>query len=78
MSRIRIYEWLAGKLIVRSARLRASRMNPEDAHELRHLWAAINSGNSDGCADGCQLDVLPTPAKFPAVWFGALRRGWPQ
>lgn len=58
MTRIRAYEWLAGKLLVRSALLRAARMLPEDAHELRHLWAALNSGNSDGCAEGsaCILD----------------------
>lgn len=56
--RIAIYEWLAGKFIVRSARLRARRMGPVDAHEIRHLFAAITAGNSDPCDCGgdCHLD----------------------
>jgi hypothetical protein len=66
---VRLYEWLAGKLIVRSARVRAHRSGPGDAHELRHLWAAINAGNSDGCEDGakCHLDRLTLPT-YPEVW----------
>lgn len=69
MSRVLFYEWLAGKLIVRSARLRARRAGKGDAHELRHLWAAINAGNSDPCFGGaiCHLDRNVTPT-FPGVW----------
>jgi ferredoxin len=50
----------AGRLLVQSARVRASRLEPDDAHELRHLWAAINAGNSDPCGENgatCHLDV---------------------
>jgi hypothetical protein len=55
---IRLYEWAAGKAIVRSARLRAKRGGPNDAHELRHLLAAITAGNSDPCEGGlCHLDA---------------------
>lgn len=56
--RIRFYEWLAGKLLVRSARLRFARLDPEDAHELRHLWACLHAGNSSSCERGaaCHLD----------------------
>lgn len=59
MSRIRFYEWLAGKLLVMSARLRARRADGlSDAHEIRHIGAALYAGNSDSCADGrrCFLD----------------------
>lgn len=51
-------EALAGRLLVAAARERAARGAPADAHELRHLWAAINAGNSDVCDGGsaCQLD----------------------
>jgi hypothetical protein len=52
-------------------------MAPEDAHELRHLWAAINGGNSDGCGDGCLLDRLSTPAMFPSVWWTPVQE-WGQ
>jgi hypothetical protein len=69
MNRIRLYERIAGRLLVRVVRLRARRGNPEDAHELRHLWAAVNAGTSDGC-DGaaCTLDGLNAPAAYPNVW----------
>lgn len=54
---IRFYEWLAGKLLVRSARARLRRSGPDDAHEIRHLYAAVNAGNSDPCKGGsCHLD----------------------
>ena len=56
--RIGLSEHLAGKLLVRSARLRAHRGGPNDAHELRHIGAAIEAGNSDPCDEGrdCHLD----------------------
>lgn len=54
---IRFYEWLAGRLLLRSARARARRDDPQDAHELRHIVAAVAAGNSDGC-DGGRLCVL--------------------
>lgn len=56
---IRFYEWAAGKLIVRAARARGRRGGPGDAHELRHLLAAITAGNSDPCDGGrtCHLDA---------------------
>jgi hypothetical protein len=50
----------AGRLLVEAARIRAARLGPDDAHELRHLWAAINAGNSDPCGangESCHLDV---------------------
>ena len=45
--RIRFYEWLAGKLLVMSARLRARRRGPDDSHELQHIGIALMGGNSD-------------------------------
>lgn len=57
---IHFYEWLAGKLLVRAAKARARRSNGlEDAHELRHLLAAVTAGNSSPCAGGrsCHLDA---------------------
>lgn len=50
----------AGRLLVASAKLRVERAGPGDAHELRHLWAAINAGNSDPCGESgesCHLDA---------------------
>lgn len=50
----------AGRLLVEAARIRSTRLGPDDAHELRHLWAAINAGNSDPCGvngESCHLDV---------------------
>jgi hypothetical protein len=67
MSRIGAYEWLAGKLLVRSARLRLRRLTPEDAHEMRHIWAALNAGNSDH-GPACPLDTLTPPRNYPEVW----------
>lgn len=46
---VTLYEWLAGKLLTEAARLRAKRNGPDDAHELRHLLAAITAGNSYQC-----------------------------
>ena len=69
--RIRLYEWLAGNLIVRSARLRARRMGPDDAHEFRHLHAAILAGNSSPCAPGgadCHLDRDLMVRLHSATW----------
>lgn len=55
---IRLYEWLAGKLIVRAYKARTERGGPEDAHEIRHLYAAVWTGNSDHCTKAmCSLDV---------------------
>jgi len=53
-------EWLAGKLLVVAARLRADRMASGDAHEMRHLLAAVEWGNSDECGpigEHCILDA---------------------
>lgn len=52
-------ERIAGKLLVRSARLRAKRGAPNDAHELRHLYAAIKAGDSSGCEYRCTVDPAP-------------------
>jgi hypothetical protein len=49
------FEWLAGKLIVASARARLRRGAPGDAHEIRHLHAALVAGNTAG-EDVCSLD----------------------
>lgn len=63
----------AGHLLVGAARIRAARLGPDDAHELRHLWAAINAGNSDPCGvngEPCHLDVAAIrawTAQYPAV-----------
>lgn len=54
-----LYEWAAGKLLVRSAKARARRANGlDDSHEIRHLFAAVLAGNSDPCDGGrnCHLD----------------------
>lgn len=68
MNRIDIYERVAGKLLVRSARLRLRRLGPDDAHEVRHLHAAINAGNSDPCRDGmCSLDKAGMDAWLTAM-----------
>lgn len=75
MNRIDLYERWAGRLLVRSARLRLRRMGPDDAHEVRHLHAAINAGNSDPCQGGmCSLDqqgwetwLAATDNPFPIV-----------
>ena len=53
----KVMEAEAGRLLVESARIRAARLGPDDAHELRHLWAAINAGNSDPCGETCHLDA---------------------
>ena len=54
---IRFTEWLAGKLMVYSARRRAERGTAEDIHETRHLFSALVHGNSDWCGPGrCRLD----------------------
>jgi hypothetical protein len=47
-------------LMVAAARLRARRMLPHDAHELLHLWAAVNAGNSD---HGPVCAALAAPVK---------------
>ncbi len=46
----------AGRLLVEAARARHMRNGPDDAHELRHLFAAIHIGNSDPCNAMCTLD----------------------
>ena len=53
--RIRFYEWLIGKLLVRSAKLRVKRDAPGDRHEVRHLAAGLLAANSSPCDDGCHL-----------------------
>ena len=47
----------AGKMLVEAARLRLARGGLNDAHEVRHLYAAIQYGNSDDENDGCRLDT---------------------
>ena len=50
-------EWLAGKLLVLSATQRVARGGPDDAHEIRHLHAALEAGNTDGDDPAaCRLD----------------------
>lgn len=57
-ARVRLYEWAAGRLLLSSYKARMRRAAPCDAHELRHIQAAIEAGNSDPCDDGrrCSLD----------------------
>lgn len=47
----------AGRLLVAAAKARLERGGPNDAHEVRHLYAAIQYGNSDDETDGCRLDT---------------------
>jgi hypothetical protein len=59
MSLIDAIEWTAGKLIVNAGRLRANRADPGDAHEMRHLYAALRAGDSTPCGRNgvdCHLD----------------------
>lgn len=52
-------EYRAGKMLVESARLRSERMGPDDVHEMRHLLAAVEAGNTDGEEPGaCPLDAV--------------------
>jgi hypothetical protein len=55
---IRFMEWMAGKLILNSGRLRSRRGDSDDAHEMRHLYAALRAGDSTPCDHGrdCHLD----------------------
>lgn len=56
----RMEAW-AGLLLVEAARKRLARSGPNDAHELRHLLAAVEAGNSDPCGpngEACSLDRL--------------------
>lgn len=56
----------AGRLLVASARARLARMGPDDAHEVRHLGAAIEAGNSDDEEPfACRLDAQPAPLDDP-------------
>ena len=49
-------EQLAGRMLVWSAKIRRRRGLPSDLHEMRHIEAALISGNSDLCVQGhCQL-----------------------
>jgi hypothetical protein len=48
-----------GHMLVDAARLRMKRGAPGDAHEIRHLHAAITWGNTDDCDPAaCKLDRL--------------------
>lgn len=55
--RERLYGWLAGKLIVRAARLAKAR---GDLHEFDHLYAAVQVGNTGprSHVEGCSLTRL--------------------
>lgn len=71
MSRIDVYEQLAGKLLLWSARLRLKRGGPDDAHEVRHLYAAFLAGNSSPCSIGgadCHLDTATLRTLHDATW----------
>jgi hypothetical protein len=58
-------EWLAGKMLVASARRRVRRMGPDDAHEVRHLYAALVAGNSSDCdPSSCKRDRDAIEAYF--------------
>lgn len=48
----------AGQMLVRAFHLRVNRGDPGDAHEMRHLRACVEIGNSDDCEGGanCTLD----------------------
>lgn len=73
MNRIDLYEQLAGKLLVWSARLRMKRGGADDAHEVRHLYAALLAGNSSPCAIGgadCHLDRDTMRKLHDATWPG--------
>lgn len=55
--RIRFAEWLAGWLLLHSFRWRGKRQAPEDAHEMRHILAALTTGDTDTCNPAnCKLD----------------------
>ena len=49
----------AGRLLVAAGKARAERGDPDDAHEMRHLFAAVLAGNSSPCGNGadCVLDA---------------------
>lgn len=50
----------AGKLLLSAYQARAKRANGlDDAHEMRHIHAAIDFGNTDDCdPKNCKLDHL--------------------
>jgi hypothetical protein len=61
-------EETAGRMLVQSARLRMARASREDAHEVRHIEAALRAGNSDECEPGnCALDAA-VPGVVDARW----------
>ena len=48
----------AGRLLVRAYKARAERGDSQDAHEMRHILAAVETGNTDDCDPAaCKLDV---------------------
>lgn len=53
-------EYIAGKLLVASAQKRKERDGPQDAHEIRHLQAAVVYGDSTTCYENnlCTLIVM--------------------
>jgi hypothetical protein len=54
-----------GHMLVDAARLRMKRGAPGDAHEIRHLHAAITWGNTDDCDPAaCKLDRLASAERI--------------
>lgn len=76
-------EQLAGRLLTESARRRLRRGDTNDAHEVRHLFAAILAGNSSPCGmtgaychlDRRTLDALHD-ASFPGERFIDVDSAW--
>jgi hypothetical protein len=66
-------EETAGRMLVQSARLRMARASREDAHEVRHIEAALRAGNSDECEPGnCALDAA-VPGVVDSSWAEKLK-----
>lgn len=57
-------ERLAGRLLVDAFKARRDRGGPEDLHEMRHIVACLEVGNSEH-GDTCPLDGTPITIKLP-------------
>lgn len=76
-------EQFAARLLTESARRRLRRSDTNDAHEVRHLFAAILAGNSDPCGMTgayCHLDRRTLnalhDASFPSEPFIDVDSAW--
>jgi len=49
----------AGTLLSKAYLARMERGDPQDAHEMRHIHAAVKAGNTDDCDPAaCKLDAI--------------------